>query len=1388
MKQKFTLKNAKVLGFIFVLLGLLGSSAYNKSQAQSYCQVGSYIGCLYSGYTYFDIETVIFKDAGGTVLMNKAADGCNFGTTTSPGSGGQGYSFMGSTPRFTMSSGSKYTMQASTAYGTGTTGYSGYTVFFYVWVDLNRDGTFTSNEYMSTGWAGAPTGAAPGTAGTLATNTFTVPCGVSSGTTRMRIMSSYSYSALNSGSMCSNGSTAWYYGECEDYTVTVANPSSLAAGFFMPSQAYEGTPVKMTNNNQSGYIKHEWDIDVNGSIDYTSVNATHIFATPGTKSVRLTSVNCLGRDSIDKYITIISPSAKPVVDFVSNTNEVERFGTVNLLDLSTNGPTYWNWYLYDPADSTNSRLDVESYNFNLVGNNPNTNANPSVFFNKTGNYTVCLQTSNSKGPSSILCKPNYVRVTPFKDNNLGAGTVQPIYESNGNIIDDGGRTGPYSNNRIDYATIIPCGAKKITLKFSQFKIKDNGDLLKIYDGTDASGKPLHPGTGFTLGNVPTGPIVATSGAMYIYFSSNSSGVDSGFIASWTTEKGTVLPPVASFDIPDTLYNPIMYTYKNTSQNVLGKTDYVWDIEPGYGEVGYTKDLDYAIMTDNTYDVRMTASTCIGSSSYTKSVVVVTPTNKANLDFTANNRRPTTGETITLTVKGSIPNKAIKADMFKWLFFPGTVQYVNGTNSGMQTIQVKFNAKGKYTASVRGWNSIDSATTSAAVIKADYIIVVEHCTPILGVSASADIAINNVTLTDKNNVVLINNSSTNNSNGYDDYTLTSIEANVTFGSTYLVSTSRSTNVNPMSRKVWIDWNIDGDFDDAGETVASEATATTTTFSANFTVPDISKAFEGKTRMRIGTSYSTDPNMPCGASSGIANANRVGEFEDYRIIMANDMLPPMLTLNNEDTLYLEVGSTYTEYGATAIDPTEGNISSKIVITSDLDMAFTGIYYLQYNVTDAGGNQAVPVNRVIYVVKDQTKPALTLQGKDTVRVEVFGTYTEDGATAMDNKDGNITNAIVVSGSVNTSVLGTYILKYVVNDVAGNQAVKYRIVIVEDTQKPVIVNNDANASNEVKVQILTIFVDRTKVADNYDNPKLIVTNGPGTPDGVDNRFRGTYTLVYDATDISGNKADTKTYNYIVDDYIGPAIDLNTLDTIIWPVNRAYTPVQASVSDNYYDNSQVSLTRTSNVNPFKLGIYSDDYTATDGSGNITYRKRFVRVVDDQSPVINGFAMNVGLFCRVDASEGLTITDNYDAPSLLRPRLQILSNNLNTYKEGVYSVSFRVSDLSGNMSLPYERTIWVSRDFECITNGISTLDKDKTLNVYPNPSTGSVNISYNFTTPETLDIQVYNSTGSLVAQVNAIHGQNGVQTIDLSNEANGLYSVRMRVNGRQITRKISIRR
>lgn len=1378
MKKKFTLKlNYFALLLLSVVFGNL------KSYSQTYCVPYSYYGCNYSTVRYWAIERVQIKDISNNIVFDKAADGCNEANHTTTNTAGNGYSLVTTKPVFTLSSGSKYTIGISTSYQSGTTYYNTYSVMLYMWIDLNRDGVFSTNEYMSTGWTNATTGNPSGVGGNLAYNTFTVPCGVTAGQSRMRIISSYSY-VLNATSSCAtgtNGSPTYYYGEIEDHTITLANPTSISAGFYMPTTSYVGTPVKLTNANQIGYISHEWDINDDGSVEYKTTNATHIFSTTGTQCIRLKSTNCLGKDSVLKCINVVNPTSKPVVDFAVKENVIERYGTGYFIDLSTNGPTYWSWYMYDPKDSAATRMDVETFNSNLVGNDPYTNANPAVFFNTIGNYTVCLQNSNNLGPSNIKCKPNYLRVTPPKDNNLGAGTVQPIYEQTGNIIDDGGRTGNYSNNRVDYATIIPCGAKTITLTFSQFKVA-NGDFLKIYDGVDALGKPLHPGNGFGGSVVPTVPIVATSGAMYIYFSTNGSGTDSGFIASWKTDRGPTVAPIADFIVPDTLYNPVSYIYKNISQNTLGNTQWIWSITPGFGEVSYDKDMNYAILTDNNYDVTLDATTCMGNSTYTKKIVVVTPHTKAELDFDANNRRPITGEVVQFTSKSSIEGKAIKADKFKWSFFPNTVSFVNGTTASDAVIQVTFNAKGKYAVSMKGWNTLDSTSTTNTVIKSDYIIVVEHCTPLLGVSSSSDIAINNVTITDKNNKELLNNSSFNNDQGYDDYTKSVTPATLTFGATYTFSTTRSTNTNPMSRKVWIDWNIDGDFEDAGETVLYETTASTIYYSGTFKVPSIANSFEGKTRMRIGTSYSTDPNLPCGASSGVNNANRLGEFEDYSIILVNDKKPPVLTLNNDDTLYLEVGTTYIEYDAKAIDETEGDISSNIQITSDLDMAFTGIYYVTYNVKDAGGNAALPITRVVYVVKDKLPPTLTLNGNDTVKIEVFDSYVEDGATAFDNKDGNLTNSIVIYGNVNTNVIGTYVLTYLVRDESGNQTSKNRIVFVKDSQKPFISNADADANSEIKVQIMTFFIDRTKVTDNYDNPNLDVT--PGELGYVDTRFKGVYSMTYNAADGSGNKADAKTYHYIVEDYIRPTIVLNSLDTVIHPVNQIYTPVQASVFDNYYDVTQVSITMTSNVIFYKLGLYYDEFTATDGSGNVTVRRRFIRVVDNVAPVLNGYPVNVGLYSVFDPTDGITITDNYYSPSELRPKLKLLYTNLNTFAEGLYVATYNVTDPSGNVSLPFNRIINVNRNYPTITSGISDITKDISLNIYPNPSNGIINLNYSFSSPENLTIEIYNSSGALVYNERNITAQSGTKSIDMSNFSNGLYHVRAIVSGKQISRQI----
>ena len=70
------------------------------------------------------------------------------------------------------------------------------------------------------------------------------------------------------------------------------------------------------------------------------------------------------------------------------------------------------------------------------------------------------------------------------------------------------------------------------------------------------------------------------------------------------------------------------------------------------------------------------------------------------------------------------------------------------------------------------------------------------------------------------------------------------------------------------------------------------------------------------------------------------------------------------------------------------------------------------------------------------DNVAPVLTLNGNAKDTVSLNSTYTDPGATATDNADGNITAAIVMAGNVNTSQTGDYTRTYNVKDAANNSA----------------------------------------------------------------------------------------------------------------------------------------------------------------------------------------------------------------------------------------------------------------------------------------------------------------------------------------------------------------
>ncbi len=94
-------------------------------------------------------------------------------------------------------------------------------------------------------------------------------------------------------------------------------------------------------------------------------------------------------------------------------------------------------------------------------------------------------------------------------------------------------------------------------------------------------------------------------------------------------------------------------------------------------------------------------------------------------------------------------------------------------------------------------------------------------------------------------------------------------------------------------------------------------------------------------------------------------------------------------------------------------------------------TGIYYLWVLGKDSSGNMKITSSGAFYV--DNTAPAITLNGSNSISIYVNTAYNELGANATDAHSG-ISGNIMITGTVNTSSPGVYSLTYRAIDWAGN------------------------------------------------------------------------------------------------------------------------------------------------------------------------------------------------------------------------------------------------------------------------------------------------------------------------------------------------------------------
>ncbi|HNP32088.1 MAG TPA: zinc-dependent metalloprotease family protein, partial [Flavobacterium sp.] len=275
-----------------------------------------------------------------------------------------------------------------------------------------------------------------------------------------------------------------------------------------------------------------------------------------------------------------------------------------------------------------------------------------------------------------------------------------------------------------------------------------------------------------------------------------------------------------------------------------------------------------LSSSTTYAFTVRAKDAAGNvsvDSNTASVTTLTPDTTAPTAPTLS-ASGTTATTTTLSWSGATDNVAVTGyDVYKGGVFLASTTTTSYAVTGLT-------ASTAYTFTVRakdaaGNVSADSNTVSVTTLT----VTVTYCTSTSSITTDERIG----------KVVFgtISNTSTGTA-GYENFT--ALSTNVVRGTAYTITITPTwtSTVYKEGYAVWIDYNGNGVFTDAGEKVWTKTASTTTPVSGTFTIP--ASATLGATRMRVQMDYNAVPTSSCQSFT-------YGQVEDYTINITSTARP-------------------------------------------------------------------------------------------------------------------------------------------------------------------------------------------------------------------------------------------------------------------------------------------------------------------------------------------------------------------------------------------------------------------------------------------------------------------------------------------------------------------
>ncbi len=183
-----------------------------------------------------------------------------------------------------------------------------------------------------------------------------------------------------------------------------------------------------------------------------------------------------------------------------------------------------------------------------------------------------------------------------------------------------------------------------------------------------------------------------------------------------------------------------------------------------------------------------------------------------------------------------------------------------------------------------------------------------------------------------------------------------------------------------------------------------------------------------------------------------------------LTVQDTTAPVIALNGGNPIYIELGGTFTDSGATANDVCAGLVP--VSVSGIVNTNAVGTNVLTYTATDGNGNTN-SVTRIV-IVRDNTPPVISWSFTNLV----LAADTNCSALMPDVTGTNYILAADLSGALTISqnptngsvlTLGTNVVLITVADASGNATYSTNTIVVQDQTPPLILNQPQNQTNLV-------------------------------------------------------------------------------------------------------------------------------------------------------------------------------------------------------------------------------------------------------------------------------------------------------------------------------------